>query len=296
MHYIPSQIVYIFTFVNKIIIGIFIASVSAIFINFFLLSSILYSLYKSYILIHIIFLLNGYSILNYNYFTLKQRKKYWLLLFLIEFILDLFFEYIIYFIPSINNYYLFLIKSFFEHCTILVVTIISFCNNFNRLFKQYKFDRRLRTILTIGYRIKVIIYGKVILFSFLYSIAFILLYLIEMIYSIYLTTFSFYYNYAFNIGLEMFFGILLSIFFSSFKISFLFYYPIYYDYDSLRFSAKIKECKEKEFKISNLKKNMIKNEYQKKEYPLILINPFTKTDNVFKDFHIGMVEKKNKKY
>ena len=36
-------------------------------------------------------------------------------------------------------------------------------------------------------------------------------------------------------------------------------------------------------------------EYQEKQYPLIFINPFTKTDNVFKDIRVAYIKKNKSK-
>ena len=254
----------------------------------FLLSIFFYSFYKAFILGHLLILLNGFSILDFNY-SFCKRSKFYLKIFLVEFFFNVLFEYIIYFIPSLDNFELFFIKNLFEHTTILIFGIISYFNKFMRLYKQYKFDRRLRTILTLGYRIKVIIYSKVLIYSFLYSISFIILYFVELSYSINKNCFGFYFNFSLNIALEMFFSIVLFVMFFPLKMSFFYFYPVYYDYESAIFLAQIE--KEKNNNISNLKKNILK-EYQKKEYPLVFINPFAKNINEISDTHIGMVAPK----
>ena len=263
----------------------------AIFISFignffFLLSIFFYSFYKASILAHLLLLLNGFSILDFNY-SYGQRFKFNLKILLVEFILNVLFEYIVYFIPSLDNFELFFIKNLFEHITILIFGIVSFFNKFMRLYKQYKFDRRLRTVLTLGYRLKVIIYIKVLIFSFLYSIGFIILYFVELSYSINKNCYGFYFNYALNICLEMFFSIVLFVMFFPLKMSFFYFYPVYYDYESANFLAQIE--KDKNDNISNLKKDILK-EYQKKEYPLVFIKPFAKNLNEICDAHIGMIE------
>jgi len=256
----------------------------------FLLSIFFYSFYKAFILGHLLILLNGFSILDFNY-TFGKRSKFYLKIFLVEFFLNVLFEYIVYFIPSLDNFELFFIKNLFEHTTILIFGIISYFNKFMRLYKQYRFDRRLRTILTLGYRIKVIIYSKVLIFSFLYSISFIILYFAELSYSINKNCYGFYFNYSLNVALEMFFSIVLFIMFFPLKMSFFYFYPVYYDYESAIFLAQFE--KEKNYNISNLKKDILK-EYQKKEYPLVFINPFAKNLNDISDAHIGMVKSPKK--
>ena len=255
---------------------------------FFLLCIFFYSFYKAFILGHLLLLLNGFSILNFNY-SYGKRFKFNLKILLVEFILNILFEYIVYFIPSLDNFELFFIKNLFEHITILIFGIISFFNKFMRLYKQYKFDRRLRTVLTLGYRFKVIIYIKVLIFSFLYSIGFIILYFVELSYSINKNCYGFFFNYSLNIALEMLFSIVLFVMFFPLKMSFFYFYPVYYDYESANFIAQIE--KGKNYNISNLKKNILK-EYQKKEYPLVFINPFAKNINEISDAYIGMVAPK----
>ena len=46
-------------------------------------------------------------------------------------------------------------------------------------------------------------------------------------------------------------------------------------------------------KISNLKPKILKEKYLKHEFPLVLVEPFTKTNNLFNDVHIhvGIVKK-----
>ena len=109
-----------------------------------------------------------------------------------------------------------------------------------------------------------------------------------MLFSLNKHCFGFYFNYSLNIGLEMLFSIILFIMFFPLKMSLFYFYPVYYDYESIIFSAKIE--KEKNDNISMLKKHILKEEYQEKEYPIVLINPFAKNLNEFSDVHIGIVE------
>ena len=277
---------YIYNFAHLSLLFNIIVIFSLLGSFFFLLSICFYSFYKAFILGHLLILLDGFSILEFQY-SFCTRFKFYLKIFFVECFLNIFFEYIVYFIPSLDNFELFFIKNLFEHTTILIFGIISFLNKFIRLYKQYKFDRRLRTILTLGYRIKVIIYSKVFIFSFLYSIGFIILYFVELSYSINKNVFGFYFNYSINIALEMLFSIVLFVMFFPLKMSFFYFYPIFYDYESVIFLAQIE--KEKNYSISNLKKDILK-EYQKKEYPLVFINPFAKNLNEITDAHVGMVE------
>ena len=75
--------IYVYNFANSSIGFCFSIIFSCMTINYVLLSYIFYSLFKSYILLHLILLLNGYSIIHNNY-SFKQKFKYGLYLFLYE--------------------------------------------------------------------------------------------------------------------------------------------------------------------------------------------------------------------
>ena len=71
-------------------------------------------------LFHIIILLDGYSIIHHNY-TLKQKLKYVFFIFLFEEISTLIFTYIIFFIPSLDNFYLFFTRNILEYFLLLII-------------------------------------------------------------------------------------------------------------------------------------------------------------------------------
>lgn len=278
--------IYVYNFANSSIGFCFSIIFSCMTINYVLLSYIFYSLFKSYILLHLILLLNGYSIIHYNY-SFKQKFKYGLYLFLYESLTTIIFIYIVYFIPSFNNFYLFFIRNIFENIILLIINIIMIKKIFFRLYQKYRLERRLRTVLTLVYKIKLIIYSKVIIFSFLYSIIFMSMQYIQLRYKIHFYSKGFIMNYYINICLEIIFAIILGITFFPIKISVLYYYPINIDYDSLIF---VSEIKENNNNISKLTKKKLINEYQKKEYPLVLILPFCKNTNEFNQFYIGQTK------
>ena len=56
--------------------------------------------------------------------------------------------------------------------------------------------------------------------------------------------------------------------------------------------TKIKKRNEEKLRISNLTYDVLKNKYEEKQYPLVFINPFTKTDQVFKDIRVAFIKKK----
>ena len=97
-----------------------------------------------------------------------------------------------------------------------------FINNFISLYKQYRLERRIRTILTLSYKYKLIIYSKVFIFSILYCLSFIILHIILIS-----SHFNYYgqsinYVYYLNINLELFFIIILAIIFFLVILYFIF--------------------------------------------------------------------------
>ena len=119
--------------------------------------------------------------------------------------------------------------------------------------------------------------------------------IIKICYHINHYTNGFYYNFYFDIILEQFFTIILGILFYPIKNSVFYYFQVNYDANSINFIAEIKKNKEKSMNIKNLNKKQLKNEYLKNEYPLILVEPFTKTDKIFNErflIHIGVTKTK----
>ncbi len=51
---------------------------------------------------------------------------------------------------------------------------------------------------------------------------------------------------------------------------------------------------EKNLKINNISKVMLDKEYFKKQYPIVLVGPFAKTNDLFNDshLHLGVTKKK----
>ena len=169
-----------------------------------------------------------------------------------------------------------------------------FINNFINLYKQYRLERRIRTILTLSYKYKLIIYSKVFIFSILYCLSFIILhiFLISSHFNYYSQSIN--YVYYLNINLELFFIIILAIIFFPVRNSLLYYFKVNYDYNSITFVSQIKSSTENNMKISNLELKNLKDKYLKHEFPLVLVEPFTKTNNLFNDVHIHVGIVKNK--
>ena len=277
---------------NYIHVSILIIS-SCLILQFDTIFYLLYPLYKSYLIIQICYLLNGFSIIISQ--SRKKRMKYTIILEIIENILSIIFIYIVFFFPSLDNFYLFFAKSLIEHITILVLGIIFF-RNFMQLYRQYRLQRVFRTILTLYYKYKLLLYSRVFIFSFFYCLGFIVLDLIQIIYRINRYTNGFNYIYYMNICLELFFCIILNVVFypltNPLFVLYNFERNIMNIDDNVYFIAEIREKKEKNLKINNLNEKLLKNEYLKKEYPLILVEPFAKANNLFNDMkmHIGITK------
>lgn len=286
-----EQEIYVYNFCRIIAILSSVIPLTCILLHQLLLSYILYSLYKSYIILNLIFLVNGFTII-YNNYSLNRLAKFIIYLFIFNSITSMFFIYIIYFIPKLNNHYLFVIRDIIEHMILLAFIVKAFIKIFLPLYRQFRIENALANRLGKSYKIKLIFHGKIIAFSLLYSIGFILFPFIEMIYNIHNYAKVFYYNYYFKIILEMFYGILFVVIFFPTKVSFLYFLPIYFDYENIKYISEINN--EKEMNISNLVKNLIKKEFNGKSksiLPIVLVNPFYTKNTLFNNLHVGILEK-----
>ena len=274
----------------------FFLPLSCIFINLCLLTYCIYSFYKTYMIINLFFYVDGYRNLHYDYAHNSIYLKYFLFFFLFESLCSTIFIYIIYFIPAINSYFLLTIKSIIEHIVLLIYTIKCIKKRFMPLYYQYLFEKQLRTILAIGYKAKLIIYSKIIIFSLLYSIGFIILPIIEMSFDIHALAMAFYYRYYINVIFEIFLSFFLSIIFFPAKITVFYYLPIKYDYNSRKIIVNIikEENKRSNNNISHLTQRLLNKNYKKKELPIVFMKPFSKINNIlYKDIILGKIEKNN---
>ena len=282
--------IYLNSLANRNLYLSFTLAFSCLMYQFFSFSALIHSIYKSIIIIDTIYLLNGYNII---YFRQPVRKKiiYTLIVIIIEIIVTLIIIYITNFIPKFDKFYLFFLKTLIEHFIIIGISIKMFIYNFISLYKQYRLERRIRTIVTLAYKYKLIIYTKVIIYSFLYSLGFIIISF--MLISSHSKDDKEEYIFYLNIALELFFSIIFAILFFPLRNSLFYYFEVNYDYNSITFVAQIKSNNEKNMKISNLKQKRMKNEYLKHEYPLVLVEPFTKTNNLLNgpNIHVGIVKR-----
>ena len=286
--------IYFYKFAHNIPLYSCLIVISTVTIYYFLLSYIVYSLYKAYFVINLIILLEGYSTIHFNDCK-KIIKKYILVFFLFDSLTSIFSEYIVYFFPSIDNFYLFHLKSIIEHSAFLLVIFIFFKTKYIHLYKQYQLEKRLGTILSVSYKLKTVIYLKIMIFSIIYCSVFIVLPFIEkLLLKIDNVVESFYLNYFISICLEAFSSIAISVILSPHDLTLFFFLPIIFDYNRFKFQLKIKEENKEELNISNINCELLKNEYEGKRYPLIFINPYGKTNNVFGDLHVGLIKKKKK--
>ena len=218
--------------------------------------------------------------------------KYVIFFFIYYSLTTIFIIYLVYYIPSINNFYIFSIKDVVGHIILLIKIIKSIKSKLMPLYRQYAFKKRLR-ISAISLQIKLIIYLKMLIFGVIYSITFILLPFIEIIFSLNYYIEIFRYNYYFNICLEMFFGLIVGIIFLPIKDKRFYSYPIDYEYDpNNRFLySNINKKKEINYNISNLSKSTLKKEYKEEKLPIILLNPFSKKNIDTNYLYIGIIKK-----
>ena len=267
--------------------------ISSVTIYFFLLSYVIYSLYKAYLVVNLILLLEGFSIIHFNK-SLFKFKKYFLIFFLYDSLISIYAEYIVYFLPNFDNFYLLQIKSIFEHLAFLIMIFIYIFKRYVHIKKQYLLEEREKTILAVGYKIKLKLYLKLMIFSIIYSATFIIFPFIEKLYfNIDYVVETYYANYFITMCLETVFNLILVIILYPKDLTIFFFLPTIFDYNTFKMEAIIKEKYKKKLKISNLTVDLMKNEYQEKNYPFVIINPFTKTNDVFKDIRVAYIKKEN---
>ena len=269
---------------------IILLSILLILSNFFIASinacSLIHSLFKCYMIINLFLLLNGYSIINFE----KQNRSYFglfLFLFFFDSFFNIVFEYIVYFFPELDNLYLFAIKSLIEHLILLEYTIKTQRESYIHLYKQYEFELKLKSILLDIYENKLIIYKRIIIFSYIYSSAFIIFQLIKLIFLRQYIN-SFYLNYFINACIEVFFTLILVILFFPKNLGIYFYIPVLFDYGTEIFRVQIKNNSD-ELSIANLNRNLKKIKFKGTNSPLLFINPFSKNNNLFNDLHLGEI-------
>ena len=167
------------------------------------------------------------------------------------------------------------------------MTIIRFLLNYLLLFEQYKLVRRISTVLAIRFRLKLILYTKIIVFSFLYNFGYLILLTIENIYKLNYYSYGFFYINSLNSSLELLFAILLAIFLFPLKKYISYYDPLLLNFNFLFLN--IKKIKTDRTNISLLTKIVLNNKYQNKHNPLIFIGPFASKQNIFNNLLIGKI-------
>ena len=283
---------YIFT--RRILLLSIPLAISSTFIEYVLALSVFHSLFKSYIFTNLLFLLNGFSIV---YFEIKKGLFLicFLIFFAIDYIFNLIFEYIIFYLPSINNLHLFTLKDIIEHVTLFLFAIKAYTDQYRCLILQYEFEKSFITINIFGpiYKYKINIYRKVMIYSFIYSFIFIIYQFIKIIYISHYVN-GFYLDYFINVCIELVFALLLVIFFFPVnKIGIFSYLPVLFDYNSKKYITKITSDKEEDLSISKLTKNILINEYKKNNLVLVFINPFSKSNEIKDNVYIGKIENNN---
>ena len=283
--------IHFYKFAQRLTLFWMVIIISSATIYYFLLSYVIYSLYKAYLVVNLLYLLEGYSIIHFNK-SQFNFTKYFLSFFLYDAIISLYVEYIVYFLPNFDNFYLLHIKSLFEHAVFLIMILVYIFKRYVHMKKQYLLENREKTILAVGYQIKLKLYLKLMIFSIIYCSTFIIFPFIEKLYiKIDNVVETYYANYFITMILETVFNLILVIILYPKDLTLFFFLPTIFDYNTFKFEAIIKERYERKLQISNLKSNSLRNKYQERQYPLVIINPFTKTNNVFKDIRVAHIKK-----
>lgn len=284
-----------YKFTQRLILFLIAIIISSFTIYYVSISCVIYSFYKVYLLLNLIISLEGYSIIHFNKLSVKFTK-YFIIFFLYDAIISLYSEYALYLLPNFDNFYLIHTKSFIEHISFVVMIFIYMFQRYVHMKKQYNLEYREKTMLAIGYEIKIKVYLKLMIFSIIYCFFFLLFPFIEKIYmGIDNVVETYYLHYFITIGLESIFNLILALILMPKDLTVYFFLPTIFDYNSFKIETLIKEKLERKLNISNLTYDLMTYEYQEKQYPLIFINPFTKTDNVFKDVRVAYIKKNKSK-
>ena len=84
--------------------------------------------------------------------------------FIMDGFLNILFSYVVYFIPPVNNFYYDTFKNLIVHIALLIYTYKSYDSNYFHFYNQYLFEIRLKSILSLFYIFKNVMYQKVIKF------------------------------------------------------------------------------------------------------------------------------------
>ena len=289
------QKIHFYKFTQRLILLLITIIISAFTIYYVSISCVIYSLYKVYLLLNLIISLEGYSIIHFNKSSVKFTK-YFIILFLYDALISLYAEYVLYLLPNFDNFYLVHIKSFIEHIVFLIMIFVYMFKRYVHMKKQYCLEYREKTMLAIGYEIKIKLYLKLMIFSIIYCFLFLLFPFIEKMYmGIDNVVETYYLHYFITIGLESICNLVLALILLPKDLTVYFFLPTIFDYNSFKIEALIKQKFERKLNVSNLNYDLMTYEYQEKQYPLIFINPFTKTDNVFKDIRVAYIKKNKSK-
>ena len=275
-----------YVFTRRLILLCIPLIVSNLLMKYILSITLFHSLYKSYILINLIFLLDGNSILEFKNVKILFIL-YLLICFIIEASLSLLIDYIVYYFPSVNNLYFDAIKNLIEHIALLIYTFKSYNTKYCHFYNQYLFEIRLKSLLSLFYLSKIVIYQKVIKFAFFYSCVFIGFQIYKIVF-LYDFADAFYCNYFMNIWVEIILVFILMKMFYPQDLNNFYFMPVFYDYNSKAYKVLISK-EENKLNISNLNKNILKNEYKKNKTPLVFISPFSKSNEDFYNIYIAEI-------
>ena len=286
----------VYIIANYLLISCLFLTFSCIIFRILTGISFIYSIYKSYLFASIYYLSSGYKILYFNDLNIPNKK---IVAVIIIGLLESTTTLLILYLKKIHkiNFYFICGRNLIEYLILLAIVIKMFLSHFINVYRQYRFERRIRTYLTIAYKYKLIIYSKVFIFSLLNCLAFIAINIFPMI------IFSkkdyvgenkdeILFIYYANVSLAILFAMIFTIMFFPHQTSKLFFMESYININ-MYFLTEIKKDKEKNMKINNLRKNILKKIYYKKEYPLVLLEPFAKTNNFLNNcnLHVGITKK-----
>ena len=241
-----------------------------------LFTYLLYCYHQSFIFIYLFSFVNRFKILDNKYLFFGDKNT--IIFFIFNSLVIIFVEYIVYFIPSINKFYLLAIKDVLLYIVLLIKIIISFKSKLILLFRQMQYAvRKKLKFSAISFQVKITIYIKMFLFGAIYSITFIVLPFIIILLSLDDYIDIFYYYFYFKAILEILLGQMIVFLFYLIKDYSLNYNPINLEFDSNNelLYLNMDNKKENNYNISNLSKTTL-NEKNFKKLFVIFLNPFPK--------------------
>ena len=253
------------------------------------------ALYKAAFYTNIILIIKGWMT-TYFALELNSYKKYYKRLMLYDLFGSIFIHIIHNFINFISKLNMFYIKNELEQVVFLIFFIYCIFKKMIPLYKQMKYEENIRPDLFECLQFKYKKLFRIYLLLGIHSLWIMISPLIEK-QIIYAYLYNYQLHYLFFSFYEVNFCLGLNIIFIPKRLPLYFYNDIIYNYRGLvnlvadLYEEDGQKNNNKKLNISNLKIDDLKKASNKKNYPIVLIDPFTSTKDqlLFNHIHLGNV-------